>query len=121
MLEQCFPRSARLLSGAQYKQVFARANRSSDRFFTILARTNDIEHARLGMAIAKKVDKLAVGRNRIKRVVRESFRTQVGLPELDFVVLARPAAPKASNQQLRLSLQKHWLRLSEDKSTHQNA
>jgi len=54
------------------------------------------------MAVSRKVDKRAVGRNRIKRVLRDTFRHL--LPELaggDCVVVARAAAATASGPQIR--------------------
>jgi len=74
------------------------------------------EHkARLGLAIAKKQIPRAVDRNRIKRVVRESFRI-LQLHEHDFVVLARRDTVTATNAQLFLSLKHHWDRLLKDQS-----
>ncbi len=61
------------------------------------------EHApRLGMAVSRKVDARAVGRNRIKRVLRDATRHIVPwLAGGDYVVVARTAASKASNDELR--------------------
>jgi ribonuclease P protein component len=77
--------------------------------FTVLYKQNGTRSARLGLAISKKHCKLAVGRNRIKRVVRESFRQQqTKLTGLDVVILNQPAAMRASNKALFDSLGKHW-------------
>ena len=44
----------------------------------------------MGLAIAKKCARRAVDRNRLKRLVRESFRLErLGLPGLDLVVMCR--------------------------------
>ena len=65
------------------------------------------------MAIAKKHCKQATARNRIKRIVRESFRHhQALLAGLDIVVMNQPAARLANNQDLFASLEQHWRRLS---------
>ena len=69
-----FPKRARLLKPAEFSRVFKKAHRSSDRQLTILAAPNDLDYPRLGLAISKKHAKRAVDRNRIKRIVRESFR-----------------------------------------------
>ena len=50
------------------------------------ARPNDLGVPRLGLIVAKKVLRRAVDRNRVKRVIRESFRKRRGLPALDIVV-----------------------------------
>ena len=73
---------------------------------------NTLSHPRLGLAIAKKQVKSAVIRNRIKRIVRESFRThQHLLPPLDIVVLVRRGVADRSPAELHRSLQRHWERL----------
>ena len=65
------------------------------------------------MAIAKKRAKRAVDRNRLKRVVREHFRQQGSSPVVvDIVVMNRDLATNASNQELRHSLDKLWIKLS---------
>jgi ribonuclease P protein component len=54
------------------------------------------------MAVSRKVDTRAVGRNRIKRVLRETTRQITPwLAMGDYVVVARSAAAKASNTELR--------------------
>lgn len=68
---------------------------------------------RLGLAIGKKHCRRAVDRNRLKRIVRESFRQHKDrLGELDIVVINNPAAAQASNAALFDSLARHWRRLS---------
>ena len=79
----CFKKQAKLLKAADYNHVFDKPARSSDRYFTVLARPNNLLHARLGLAFTKKRVKLAVARNRLKRISRESFRlSQSGTKEL---------------------------------------
>lgn len=69
-------------------------------------------HPRIGLAIAKKIIRKAVHRNVIKRVARESFRLQQQtLGGLDIVVLARKEALDTPVDRLRMSLEKHWLKL----------
>jgi ribonuclease P protein component len=79
--------------------------------FTVLYKNNGEQEARLGLAISKKHCRSAVGRNRLKRLVRESFRLNLAdLNGLDVVVLNQAAAARASNKALFDSLQKHWQR-----------
>ena len=106
-----FRKENRLLDAHGYARVFEKATSSRDRWFTVLWRENRQGGARLGLAIAKKHCRLAVGRNRIKRIVRESFRIhRDGLPGLDIVVINRPPAATAGNRQLFDSLAGHWKR-----------
>lgn len=86
-----FCKPQRLLKKSQFDWVFAEASKFSSKQFTILVRPNGLKRARLGLAIAKKADPRAVGRNRVKRLLRECFRAfWLQLPALDLVVLARP-------------------------------
>jgi ribonuclease P protein component len=98
------------LDAGSYGRVFSNARRSKDHFFTVLCRENGGRPARLGLAIARKHCKRAVQRNRIKRIVRESFRHQKAqLEGYDFVVLNQAATHRADNRQLFDSLAQHWL------------
>jgi ribonuclease P protein component len=78
------------------------------------------------MAVSRRVDRRAVVRNRIKRVIRESFRRHFLAPAgmvpdrapgagtaypLDIVVLPRPGIATISNRRLFASLDAHWMRL----------
>jgi ribonuclease P protein component len=115
-----FGKRQRLLNGSDFKRVFTRAERSSDRYFTVLMRTSDLDHARLGLAIAKKQARRAVDRNRIKRIVRESFRHhQHRLDAMDIVVLARRDTAAATNEDLFNSLRHHWKRLMKKQASAQ--
>ena len=108
-----FTRQHRLLTAAAFSRVFDKAFRSRDKCFTVLCRDNDSDLARLGLAIAKKHCRKASGRNRIKRVVRESFRLhQAELAGLDVVVLNQPKASTADSALLFDSLAAHWRRCS---------
>jgi ribonuclease P protein component len=108
----CFPRSVRLLSRKEYQKVFSDPVRSSDQLFTLLVCRNNSETARLGLAIAKKSIAKAVQRNRIKRLIRESFRArQAQLQGLDIVVLAKKGLQDRTNNEIQRSLSTHWDRL----------
>ena len=75
----------------------------------VLARPNGLRTSRLGLAIAKKNTPKAVDRNRIKRLVRESFmHNQPFRVAIDAVVIDRKGTVKKSNKELFQSLSKHW-------------
>lgn len=108
-----FTRAARLTEGKQYQQVFAKGKRRGDRYFTILTTPNSAGTARLGMAVARRQLPRAVDRNRLKRLIRESFRQhRAELAAYDIVVLVRAEAGRADNSQLHAALARHWRRLS---------
>ena len=100
---------------SDYQQVFAAARKSADPHFTVLYRPSAADHPRLGLAISKRRARRAVDRNRIKRIVRESFREQCSdLGPGDIVVLAGPRAATAPNARLFDALARHWHRLRQD-------
>ncbi|RMG31759.1 MAG: ribonuclease P protein component [Gammaproteobacteria bacterium] len=103
----------RLRTPAEFRRVFARGQRSSDRELTVLALPNGRPYPRLGMAVSRKVSKKAVVRNRLRRRIREVFRLHRGeLPGLDLVVVARPGAAELDYHTLEQRLRGHWRRLA---------
>ena len=57
---------------------------------SIKGKCNNLEHPRLGYSIPKRGTKLASRRNRLKRIVKESFRLKAHqLPLMDVIVLVR--------------------------------
>ena len=116
-----FPREARLLSGVAFRRVFDARQVESNRYFRIhwadrpesgdQSVSSRSDGARLGLAIAKRVARRAVDRNRIRRVARETFRMRrQRLRPVDFVVLARPSATDADTRTLKLALEQLWSR-----------
>lgn len=102
-----------MLKPEAFSRVFRDGFRSTDPFFTLLALRNGLDAPRIGLAVSRKVSPTAVGRNRIKRQVRESFRIQqASLPAIDVVVMAKRDAAAADSSQLRSSLEKHWQKLA---------
>ncbi len=109
---QRFSADRRLLTAADFSHVFKKPKKSADRYFMLLATPGQQQRPRMGLAIAKKRIKRAVDRNRIKRLVRESFRQHQNLPVIDIVVMANHSAKTASNAVLLQALEKHWHRLA---------
>lgn len=104
-----FPNNVRLTEANDYQRVFAGSCRFGNQYITILATQNEFAHPRLGLAISKKCAKRAVDRNRIKRIVRESFRAnQNTLPAVDMVVMCKPIVTKTNNTTLFKQVEKQW-------------
>lgn len=108
----CFDKSKRLLKKRDYDHVFKQAKKVVATSFILLYRENAVGHPRLGMAISKKMLAKAHDRNRLKRLLRESFRHQSLLPAIDVVVLAK--ADKATLQKALMgeNMSRIWEKLS---------
>ena len=79
-----------MITAGDYRQVFSNPKRVSTPELLFLFSKNDQQSSRLGLAIAKKQIPRAVDRNRIKRLIRESFRVQRrNINSFDIVVMAR--------------------------------
>jgi ribonuclease P protein component len=115
-----FRRSQRLLKAHEFANVFDhQPAKSTDRFWTVLALPNELGHARLGLVITKKRARSSVMRNRLKRLVRESFRLNYHIFQgVDFLVMVRSDAILADNQTLRQSLERRWQHLLKRFSTN---
>jgi ribonuclease P protein component len=110
---QAFGKSMRLLSSNDFQNVFNDAPlRTSHQHFLLLARRNQLNVPRLGLVIAKKHIRLAVDRNRMKRLIRETFRVkQQQLIGIDVIVLARKGMNDVANTALIEQLNGQWQRL----------
>lgn len=106
-----FKKSRRLLHKTEYDRVFAQATKVTNSEFIILYRENDLGYARLGLAISKKKIAKAHDRNRIKRLLRESFRLKL-LPAVDLIVLAKQGVEKQKNTDISERLGKTWEKLT---------
>ncbi|WP_162874136.1 ribonuclease P protein component, partial [Pseudomonas viridiflava] len=102
MVSQDFSREKRLLTPRQFKTVFdSPSGKVPGKNVLLLARNNDLDHPRLGLVIGKKSVKLSVERNRLKRVIRDSFRlNQDYLVGWDIVVVARKGLGDPENTEL---------------------
>jgi ribonuclease P protein component len=105
-----YSKSMRLLNSSDFQTVFDDAPlRTSHQHFLFLARQNELNRPRLGLVIAKKNIRLSVDRNRMKRLIRETFRAkQQQLAGIDVIVLARKGMNDVTNIVLIEQLNKQW-------------
>jgi ribonuclease P protein component len=104
-----FPAARRLRRKWEFDQLYARGKRLGNSYFGMTVHPNSLGLARLGTAVASKPFGGSVPRNRIRRLIRESFRLrQHELPNVDMVISARPPARQASAAELRASLDGLW-------------
>ena len=111
--DSSFGKAKRLLNAKDYSRVFDGAEaKASHKHLLLLAKTNNRPGHRLGLVIAKKNVRLAVQRNRVKRIAREFFRTLPATePGLDVVLLARRGLGQLDNAELSSILQQQWQKL----------
>jgi ribonuclease P protein component len=94
----------------EFSRVFRSGKRTGGGGLTVLTVENSAGHPRLGLAVAKKHLKLACHRNRLKRIIRESFRqNQTVFSNVDIVVLSRADIKQRDSEQIRATLERHWL------------
>jgi ribonuclease P protein component len=106
------PREARVRRAGDFAALRQASGRLGGRCFSVRYRPNQCGHARLGLAISKRVSKRAVERNRIKRLARESFRRiRHELPAVDMVLMAREQATTLPGADLLAELDALWRKL----------
>ena len=104
-----FPNTVRLSQPDHYRRVFDSPEyKVSSGAFLLLATPGATQSSRLGVLVAKKNIRLAVRRNRIKRLVREQFRHHPFDEAIDLVVLARSGADQLDNPSVWQELDRLW-------------
>ena len=107
-----FGKDQRLLKASEFKEVFdLNTCKISHPKWLLLAKFNEDCSSRLGLVIGKKNIPTAVGRNLVKRLVRESFRKTDFPHSIDVIFLARKGADKLNSKDMALLLQESWCRL----------
>jgi ribonuclease P protein component len=108
-----FGAELRLRSKPQFDAIYASGRRIDDRFFGLRVKPNGLGFPRIGLAVAVKTAGNAVLRNRLRRLVRESFRlARYDLPAVDIVVAVKIPAAEAPSPTLRASLATLWQRVA---------
>ncbi len=112
-VDASFPKAKRLLNARDFSRVFDSADaKASHKYLLLLAKLNDAPGHRLGLVIAKKNVRLAVQRNRIKRLAREFFRKlPASEANMDVVLLTRRGIDQLDNAELSSILQQQWQKL----------
>lgn len=110
MTNQKFTRQQRLLNPKEFQRVLEQPTlRATQQTFLLLARENALPVARIGFVLSKRRVRLAVARNRAKRIIRESFRRQNEmLCGLDVVVMARDGLATLTSAELRVLVERQF-------------
>jgi ribonuclease P protein component len=107
------PAQRRLRRKADFDAAYAHGRRFGNGFFGVTAFLNDKGGPRLGLAVAVRIAGSGVERNRIRRVIRESFRLhQHELPSVDLIVSARGRAKDAPRRELHANLVELWKKVT---------
>ena len=111
-----FPRQSRLLSPKEFENVLRKREVLINAApLQVLAVSNSLDMPRLGLVIGKRVAPRAVDRNRVRRLVRESFRKHAEeLPALDVVVMQKQrTTPEQRRTLVTEVLENVWRRLAQ--------
>lgn len=108
-----FPPNRRVRRKVDFEAGYKRGRRFSDSLFTMTVRVNGVGGPRLGLAIAARTIGNAIARNRLRRMIRESFRhEQHRLPAADIIVGAKVGARSAPDPLRRQSLCALWKKIA---------
>jgi ribonuclease P protein component len=89
------PKKKRLTDNSQFRTVMANGKRLSDGLLTMYVVKNDFGYSRLGVSVGKSHGN-AIVRNRLKRILRETFRqSQDRIPAgFDYLLMISPQLSK---------------------------
>lgn len=106
-----FSKERRLRTKTEIDFVFSKAKKLENQSFLLLYRSNNLQNARIGIIIAKKNVPKAHDRNRLKRIIRETFRTTLNLANVDIIFLAKKGLNKIDNSALSSNLKNEFNKL----------
>jgi ribonuclease P protein component len=75
LVSQRLPKTCLIRKGWEYQEVYSGGKRLHGKGFSLILLSNSSLESRLGISIHRKL-RGAVKRNRIKRIIRESFRVE---------------------------------------------
>ena len=82
----------RVKKSQDFDNIIRKKQSFANRQFVIYYQENKLDHMSLGISVSKKLGK-AHERNKLKRYVRESFKTRKDfLKNYDIIIIVRPAA-----------------------------
>lgn len=100
----------RLRSRDDIKEVMTNGEKVSHRFLVARYKQNTSDENRFAVIISKKVEKLAVKRNRLRRQIYETIRSlekegvMPNRKSFDIVLFARKALPEKSFEEIKTSI-----------------
>ena len=93
--------------------VFSSPTNSEDKFFAVFYAPNTTPRNRIGVSVAKKFVNKATKRNKLKRLIKNSFLQGLNCETgVDVVVKAKYQASKVAGDKILLeSLTNHWQKI----------
>jgi len=107
-LERIMKKEQRIRKPSDFRKAYKEGRRFLSPHFVLYVRRNNLpHHARIGVSISKGQFKLATRRNRLRRIVKESFRKGMASRGrgYDFVVASRPGRRSSDIKQAARELQ----------------
>lgn len=103
----------RLVNPDDFKRVFSKGRRVHQPPLSLVYVVNGLAHSRIGLAIGKRLARRAIERNRVKRLVRESFRVRKQEVEgMDCVFYLNGSTTQLSNAALRGLIDRLWQKVN---------
>jgi ribonuclease P protein component len=103
-----FNQKYRLAIKSHIQSVFDQPSKFSYQFIQVLYRSNGLTHPRLAIMVNKSHYPKAVDRNRIRRIMRESFRHIADeMQPNDFIIIIKSGCPK-DTKEIRKTADQLW-------------
>ncbi|SDX47168.1 ribonuclease P protein component [Nitrosomonas halophila] len=84
------PKQQRLRKAIEFRAVLRSRTIFNGTFLRLYVKPTDSDYGRIGLIVAKRVERGAVKRNRVKRILREAFRrNQQAIAGLDCIFQLR--------------------------------
>lgn len=94
----------RVKRSQDFDNIIRKKQSFANRQFVIYYQKNNLEHMRLGISVSKKLGK-AHDRNKLKRYVRESFKTRKDfVKNYDIIIIVRAGAKELSFEEFGKSI-----------------
>ncbi|MER0169946.1 MAG: ribonuclease P protein component [Nitrosomonas sp.] len=110
------PKSYRLHKATEFAAVINLRCQTNGNLIQIYMRPNEFEYARLGLIVSKRIERSAVKRNKIKRILRETFRKNRFYDQtikMDWVMRLRRPVPRNELKKLAAETQLLMLQLQQ--------
>ena len=93
--------------------VFSSPTTSEDKFFAVFYRPNKASRNRIGVSTAKRIVNKATKRNKLKRLIKNSFLSGLNNEKgVDVVVRVKHQASRVADDKILLeSLTNHWQKI----------